>query len=59
MFFSNILHILCNLNFNNTMNCISHNDRLADCVLKIVPYFRVHGHSKCETKSVKVVTILD
>ena len=25
-FFSNILHILCDLNFNNTMNCISHYD---------------------------------
>ena len=34
MFFSNILHILCDLNFNNTMNCISHNDPLTDCVLK-------------------------
>ena len=26
MFFSNILHILCDLNFNNTTNCIIHID---------------------------------
>ena len=48
-----ICYILYDINFNNTKNCISSNDHLADCVLKwsnMAPYFM-----RKETKAVKAV----
>ena len=50
-----IYYSLYDMNFKDSMNCISSNDRLVDCVLKckknIAPYFM-----RKDAKAIKAVT---